>query len=176
VTGPAEADLPQISSELFEAIGKVTVYATALEWNLAYLAALALDKDDEWLRQCVAGTGKARREFVAVATHIERDESAGTDLRGQIASLRQAANAVLDDRHVLVHSVVFHSFKVGGPIPALTWWNPRSDAEAELTVDQVRDHVRDLEVTRAKAVKVSTPVLKWRLQAGADQMRTGDDE
>lgn len=53
--------------------------------------------------------------------------------------------AVLEDRHVIAHSLALEEIEAGGQA-ALVIYHPRSGRETEITAAQVLDHARDIRV------------------------------
>lgn len=109
------------------AIGEVVVDAAVLEYWLAVLVAAAEGKDDNRARDLAMkpGTLKAFRELAKRRSDLDR--------------LYRDANAVFGDRHVLAHSVNL-IVDDANLEPGYSIWNPRHDAEARITRQEILEH------------------------------------
>jgi hypothetical protein len=135
--------------ELLAAIGEIVVDAAALEYFIAVLVSVIEGRDEERARKLASSPGAARHALKGlVSTRPDR-----LDLR----RLYQDAVAVLDDRHVIVHSVAMATDLDRGDEPGLGIWNPRRDSETRITAPQVLDHAHDIRIVgrRARALIVA---------------------
>jgi hypothetical protein len=134
-----------MEDELLAAIGQVVVDAAVLEYFIAVLVAVIEDLDDYQVRELAAHPGGARRELKKLVT-------ARPD-RPDLRRLYQDAKAVIEDRHVIVHSIALADAEDRGE-SGLGIWNPRSDTETRITAPQVLDHAHDIRIVarRTKAL------------------------
>jgi hypothetical protein len=130
-----------VDRELLAAIGEVVVDAAALEYLIAVLVAAIEGRDDERARKLAAKPRAARNALEGLVT-------ARPD-RLDLRRLYRDAVAVLEDRHVIVHSVAMAD--LGGEEPGLGIWNPRHDAETRITAPEVRDHAHDIRIVARQA-------------------------
>jgi hypothetical protein len=129
--------------ELLAAIGQVVVDAALLEYFIAVLVAAMEGRDEEWAhRELAARAGAARRALKDLVT-------ARPD-RADLGRLYQDAVAVLDDRHVIVHSVAVADLDASSA-PGMGIWHPRSNTEVRITAPQVLDHAHDIRILTRRA-------------------------
>lgn len=138
--------------ELLQAIGGMTVAATRLEFQLAYLVAVARDEDEPWLRKTLGTVGGPRRALAALVAEV-RDDPDARPLR----RLQAEADSLLDDRAMLVHSVAMWDVSdIAAPAPI--FWHPRSDQELAVSVSRVREAAHALVVATVHAIEASNGV------------------
>ena len=135
-----------LDDDMHQAIGEVTVAAATLEYQLAYVVAVARGEDDDWLRRTLSIVGEARRQLAQLV-----DDAAPGRFHDELRRLQRDARAVLDDRHVLVHSVAMLDRGDDGEV-FWSFWHPKSDTEARIDPHQIRDHARDLGAVAARAL------------------------
>jgi hypothetical protein len=133
--------------ELLAAIGQVVVNAAVLEYQVAVLVAVIEGRAEERARELAASTGEAMRALKKLAAVQE----APAHLRG----LYRDARAVLDDRHVLAHSIAMVDMETDGA-PGYSIWNPRRDADAPVTVPQLLEHAQDIRIVTRRAQALIT--------------------
>ena len=143
--------------ELLQAIGELTLASSRLEFHLAYLVAVARDEDTDWLAATLGKVGEARRSLAELVKLVGADPAARPLVR-----LRRDADALLDDRSRLVHSVAM--WDVSDAVPAPVFWHPRSDTEATITAGQVREHAHDLGAVAARTVEATNGVRELFLR------------
>lgn len=81
--------------------------------------------------ELVSKPGAAMRQL---ERHAENDP--------ELRRLHRDAKAVLDDRHILTHSLSMVGELDGQE--AFYIWNPRQDTEAQITLEQLNEHARDI--------------------------------
>lgn len=128
--------------ELLAAIGEVVVDAAVLEYSIAVLVAVIEGRDEERARELVARAGRVLPALKDLVT-------ARPDRPGLLPLYRDA-KAVLDDRHVIVHSVALADMEARGE-PGSGIWHPRSDTELRITAAQVLDHAHDIRIVARRA-------------------------
>jgi len=138
--------------ELLAAVGEVVIDAAVLEFHIAILVAAieGRDRDEEWARHELASRpGETRRAFKKLA--------AARPERLDLARLYRDAVAVLDDRHVIVHSVAQAEMNAADGTWGGLIWHPKSDKEVRLTAPDVREHAHDIRIVvgRARALFVA---------------------
>ena len=123
-----------VDRDTLAAIGEVVVDAAVLEYWIAVLVAAVEDKDDNRARELAKKPGATLDALKKVAKE-----------RPDLGALYHDAKAVLDDRHVLAHSV---NLIVDDPDlePGYSVWNPRYDAEARITTQQILEHAQDIRI------------------------------
>ncbi len=125
--------------DLLAAIGEVVVNSASLEYAVAVLVAVTERQRDEAAENralaIVRETGKAVKELKRISReHPDRD-----DLKLAL----QGVTAVLNDRHILAHSIALEDAE-SGELPAMVIYNARARAETSVDLSQVREHVRDI--------------------------------
>ncbi len=69
----------------------------------------------------------------------------------RLRRLQHEATFLLDERSALVHSIAV--WDVTDPArPAPVFWHPRTDSEATITVDQVRERAHQLRLAAVHAI------------------------
>jgi hypothetical protein len=128
---------------LLQAIGELTVAAS----RLAYLIASARDEDEAWLRKTLASVGGPRRELAALVELVRHDPATR-----RLRRLQHEVTFLLEERGALVHSVGM--WEVTDPAkPAPLFWHPRTDTEATITVEQVRERAQQLKLATGHAIR-----------------------
>lgn len=134
--------------ELYAAVGQIVVGASALEWQVALLIALAEGRGRDRAREIAGQTGRAKE---LLKKRAEADPS--------LRPLHNDVQQLLDERGTLAHSLLFvvrqgdEDFywapDVGGQLyeegHLLLMWNPRRDARIPLTLPQLRLHAQALQ-------------------------------
>ena len=109
-------------------------------------------------------------------TREDREETARSDLarwdrvhpgavpltRCDLSHLWRDAKAVLDDRHVIAHSIALEADEAGGQ-PGLLIFNPRFGSETRLTTAAVLSHVQDIRIVSRrfhKAIAAETSAAR----------------
>ena len=128
--------------ELLAAIGLVVVNAAAFDYAIAVLTATLESADTERVRDLASTSGKARKALTKIAD-ANRD-------RLDIRMLSKAANELLDDRGILAHSIILTDTEYSGQ-PTYSSWNPKRDAEAPVTIEQLLEHAQAMRVNTGRA-------------------------
>jgi hypothetical protein len=137
----------EVGRELLAAIGEVVIEATKLEYALAHLVAVRWGWSAEHERAMSARSGAVREQVTKL---VEADPDWTSMHR-----LRRDALAVLDDRHVLVHSLVLYAEDVDNDLPGIELWHPKSDTSAALpTANAVEELAFDIDRCFAKAARM----------------------
>ena len=131
--------------ELLAAIGQVMVDAAVLEYFVAVLVAVIEGQGEEHAQRLAARPGEAMRQLGKLVR--ERPD------RSDLKLAWHDAQAVLNDRHVLAHSVALEHVEVNGQL-AQVIWHPRSGRETQITVAQVLGHVQDIRIATRRLQKV----------------------
>jgi hypothetical protein len=133
--------------ELLAAIGKVIVDSATLEYAVAVLVATFeghrdQDREDRALVIVQDRRGGARGALRKLARqHPDR-----RDLKRVLSG----ADAVLEDRHVLAHSLMLEEVESG----AALIFSPREQAETRITAGQVLDHAHDIRLAFDRVAQV----------------------
>ena len=153
-------DLMTDDPELVQAIGSKMVAASRLEFQLAYLVAVARDEDEPWLRKALGAVGGPRRALAALVDEV-RDDPDARPLR----RLQAEAERLLDDRSMLVHSVAVWDVS-DTAVPAPIFWHPRSDEELTVSVSRVREaaHALVIVIATVHAIEASNGVRELLLR------------
>ena len=93
--------------ETLRGVGEVVMESTRLEWQAAYVVAIALDHDEDWLAMTLGRTGQALRELRSLCELVSTESNFGQALD---AAAAWTAN-LLEDRSKLVHSVAMWNTK-----------------------------------------------------------------
>jgi hypothetical protein len=126
-------------TDVLAAIGAVVVEAATLEYGAAVLVAVFEGHRGTQVEHRATAiakkTGRAMRELDKLAkAHPARHD---------LQRIAHDAQAVLDERHVIAHSIAVDDAQIGDQ-PALVMWNPRYGTEAEITTPDLMDHARDI--------------------------------
>jgi hypothetical protein len=130
---------------LLAAIGQVVVEAAVLEYLVAVLVAVIEGQGEEHAQMLVARPGDAMRQMGRLV--MERPD------RSDLKLAWHDARAVLNDRHVIAHSVALEHVEVNGQL-AQVIWHPRSGRETQITAAQVLSHVQDIRIATRRVQKV----------------------
>jgi hypothetical protein len=131
--------------ELFAAIGQVVVNAAVLEYFVAVLVAVIEGQGEEHAQMLAARPGEAMGKLGKLVR--ERPD------RSDLKLAWHDTQAVLNDRHVIAHSVALEHVEVNGQL-ARVIWHPRSGREAQITAAQVLGHVQDIRIATRRVQKV----------------------
>jgi ABC-type arginine transport system permease subunit len=131
--------------ELLAAIGQVVVDAAVLEYLVAVLVAVIEGQGEEYAQKLTARPGKVMSQLRTVVR--ERPD------RNDLKLVWHDAQAVLNDRHVIAHSVALEYVEVNGQL-AQVIWHPRSGRETQITAAQVLGHVQDIRIATRRVQKV----------------------
>lgn len=136
-----------VSRDLYAAIGEVVVEATKLEHALARLVKVRWDWSDEQELAMVATGGVLRGQLLKLLK-ADPDWDAMHRLHRDVVS-------VLNDRHVLVHSLVVQIEDEDNEVHDIELWHAKSRTTAPLpTVAQVEEHAFDIGRCFVAAVKL----------------------
>lgn len=103
-------------------------------------------RSDQALRSRLGSGASAKRELDALVELVRHDPAAR-----RLRRLKHEATFLLDERSALVHSVGI--WDVTDPTrPSPLFWHPRSDTEATITVDQVRERAQQLKLAAGHAI------------------------
>lgn len=137
----------EASRELLAAIGKVVVEAAKLEYALARLVAARWGWSDQQAVSMIAKPGQVRK---AVATLADVEPTWYS-----FGHLRSDALAVLDDRHVVVHSLAVSIADGEQAESRIEWWHASSGtAAAQPSVADVEEHAFDISRCFSRAVRL----------------------
>ncbi len=120
--------------ELLARLGLVCVNATALEFLLVQVVALAEQHDDDWCRRAMSNSGQALKAY---------QRAARKSLRGfgtRVPGLAERAAHFLDERNKVVHSVAIMEVEELVKAEEISWWHPKSDIERSVSthyLDQI---------------------------------------
>jgi hypothetical protein len=101
-------------------------------------------QDEDWARKLAARTGDR-----GAPAALNKLVTAPPD-RPDLGRLYRDARAVLDDRHVLVHSMALADMDARDE-PGSGIWHPRTDTEARITAAQSLDHAHDIRIVVRRA-------------------------
>ena len=132
---------------MLAAIGEVVVDATALEYALARLVAARCGWDAAQTWALTASPGRVR-DAVRKLAQAEKDWDS-------LRRLYSDSCALLDDRNVLVHSLVVDVMGEDMPSPRTEIWHPRSGtAGAQPTAAAIEEHAFDLRRCFGRAIQL----------------------
>lgn len=131
--------------ELLAAIGQVVVDAAVLEYFVAVLVAVIQGQGEEHAQMLAARPGAAMRQLWTLVG--ERSD------RSDLKLACHDAQAVLNDRHVIAHSIALEQVEVRGQ-RAQVIWHPRSGRETRITAAQVLDHAHDVRIAARRVQKL----------------------
>ncbi|MFL6120252.1 hypothetical protein [Actinophytocola sp.] len=164
----------EMTRELYAAIGEVVVEATRLEYGLAQLVATRWGWSAAHELAMVARGGVLRRQLDQLVV-AEPDWTA-------VRTLRRDSYAVLNDRHVLVHSLVVHLVDEDDEVRAIELWHPNTGSTAALpSVSTVREHAFDIGRCFVAAVRTTADAERRFKELGAanaprsPRLRQADD-
>jgi hypothetical protein len=128
--------------DLLAAIGEVVIDAAALEYAIAGLVAVADGLRDQACEDravaIVKDTGRAMKELRKLArAQPERN----------LMRLWRDAKSVLDDRHVIAHSLAMENAAGDDGQAGLVIFHPRSRRETTLTTSAILSHAHDIRIT-----------------------------
>ena len=141
---------------MYQAIGEATVAASSLEAQLVFLVAIARGHDDAWVRQRL---GKPAGQVRPLLRDLVGDVEPGP-FREQLRRLLGDADAVLDGRNRLVHSVAMLDHGEDGEL-LLSFWHPGSDTEAAISPAQILEHAHDLGALASRTLALGHQALAW---------------
>lgn len=144
---------------LLQAIGLMTVTAAGLEFQLAYLTAVALDEDEEWLRQRLASPGAVMRELQRLVDQVPAASEFGRRLR----LIHGTVSTLLGQRHAIVHSVAM--IETEDQVAKAVWWHPRTDQDLLLTAPALSEFTQALRLASVRAIEASALAVEWRTAA-----------
>ena len=126
---------------LMAAIGQMVVGAATLEYSVAVLVALTEGHWDQAAEdralQLVQKAGAPMREL--------RQLAAGPPERRDLKWLWKNAEAVFEERNVVVHAIPLEDVTAGEE-GGLVGWHPRTGQEIRLTTSAVLGHVQDFRI------------------------------
>jgi hypothetical protein len=151
----------EISRDLLAAIGEVVVEATKLEFALARVVCTRWGWSDQDEVSMIKRSGCVRDQLRRLA----QSDSDWLEFR----QLQRDASAVLEDRHVLAHSVVLivsddDEFEP----PKIELWHPKSNTTAEMPpTHAVEEHAFDIGRCFKAAVRLIPEAAKRLEEFGA---------
>ena len=151
----------EISRDVLAAIGEVVVAATKLEFALARVVRTRWGWSDRDEVAMIARSGCVRDQ----ASQLTQSDSDWLEFR----QLHRDASAVLEDRHVLAHSVVLNigeddEFEP----PKIELWHPKSGTTAAMPpAHALEEHAFDIRRCFRAAVKLIPEAAKRLEEYGA---------
>jgi hypothetical protein len=121
------------------------VDAAVLEYFVAVLVAVIEGQAEEHAQMLASRPGETMRQL----GRLVRERPDRSDLK----LAWHDAQAVLNDRHVIAHSVALEYIEVNGQF-AHVIWHPRSGRETQITAAQVLGHVQDIRIATHRVQEV----------------------
>jgi hypothetical protein len=124
-----------LDPKIYEAIGRVAVAATSLQYGAAYCAALGLDEDDEWMRATLERPGTHVQDALRMLAGLVGDSD--TVLQQRLVEFADDITTRLRERNKIMHSVVM--LASDGEMVETWSWHPRSDSEGPIDIEAMKE-------------------------------------
>jgi hypothetical protein len=124
-----------LDPKIYEAIGRVAVAATSLQYGAAYCAALGLDEDDEWMRATLERPGTHVQDALRMLAGLVGDSD--TVLQQRLVEFADDITSRLRERNKIMHSVVM--LASDGEMVETWSWHPRSDSEGPIDIEAMKE-------------------------------------
>ncbi|MEU9246827.1 hypothetical protein [Streptomyces sp. NPDC048385] len=130
--------------KFLQALGEITVEASALEYCVAYLVTVARGEDKSQVPTILTRVGGARQQLLKLRdeTHATRGED--DELYKDLVNLEQRMSKALWERNRLVHAVEVLRLADHLSQAELALWHPKTNTDLRVSANEMNQLVREL--------------------------------
>ncbi|WP_328750551.1 hypothetical protein OHT57_34000 [Streptomyces sp. NBC_00285] len=130
--------------KFLQALGEITVEASAVEYCVAYLVTVARGHDKSELASILKRVGAARNELLKLCQETRAARGENDGLYRDLVGLEKRMSRALWERNRLVHAVEVLRLADHLSEAELALWHPKTDTDLRVSASEMDELIREL--------------------------------